>query len=361
MKEKNIDLLELIKVIWKRKVFIIIFVFITTSISIGISLLLPKWYKATARILPSSEGQSPLGMLGGFGSFNFAQMFGGNSDQFRILSILKSRNLKENVVRKFNLQERYHSDYLENAIKKFNENMDVGIGDEMQIYIHIWDQDQDMIADITNYAVQCLDSINIAIASKKASQTRQFLAYRIDEVIDSLLLLEGKLSEFMEGENIISLEDQIRVSVESAAQLRSEIIMAEIELAVTRKMLSPSDPKIMMLKNRLSQLNRKYSECFSENTSDKLFPDFRKVPELGIGLKNIERKTKYYDSLLEFLGPQYEKAKIEEKQDIPTIEVVDWAARPDRKDKPHRALIVIIVFCVVTFLSSSYVVIKEKK
>ena len=53
-------------------------------------------------ILSSSEGQTSLGMLGGVGGFNFVQMFEGNSDQFRILSILKSRNLKEKAIEKFN-------------------------------------------------------------------------------------------------------------------------------------------------------------------------------------------------------------------------------------------------------------------
>lgn len=360
MDKRELDLLELVKILWRRKLFIISTVSIACIITVVITLLLPEWYKATAKILPPSVAQSPFGLIGNM-DLSFGQLFGGNNDQFRILSILKSRNLKEQVVKKYNLQDRYNTENIEQAVKKLEENIDVGIGDEMQIYVTMWDKSQDDVADIVNYTVRCLDSINIAISSKKAHEVRTFLEQRISEVIDSLLQLEAQLSDYMSSEDILSLEDQVRVSVEAAAGLKSELIIAEVELAVARKTLNPNDPKIVVLENKVNSLLEMYQNFSANSKDDNISPDLSRVPELGIKMEDFQRRVKYFASLLEFLGPQYEKAKIKEKRDIPTIEVYDWAVRPERKDKPHRALIVVIMFIISSFLSSIYLLLKYLK
>ncbi len=51
MDQQEIDLKDIFKIVWKWRTKIILFVFIITSISIGISLVLPKWYKAKAVVL----------------------------------------------------------------------------------------------------------------------------------------------------------------------------------------------------------------------------------------------------------------------------------------------------------------------
>ncbi|MFO7891950.1 MAG: GNVR domain-containing protein [bacterium] len=55
--------------------------------------------------------------------------------------------------------------------------------------------------------------------------------------------------------------------------------------------------------------------------------------------------------MLEYLAPQYEQAKIQEMKDVPTIQVIDWATRPEWKSKPKRAYIVILSF-LISFMVS---------
>lgn len=352
------DLLTFIKIIWNNKVFILSTVFTITSISIVICLVLPKWYKATATILPLSADQSlfnPTSLIGGMG---LGGMLGDNTDILRFISIMKSENLKRSIVCKFDLVSKYKLENEEEAIKYLNKNMEVGVGEEMQLQLHIWDKDQDMVAPMVNYAIYCLDSINIQLKNTSARNTREFISIRMNEIFDSLMVLENEISNFMKKKGVLSIEDQVSISVLSAAELKSRLMMKEIELNVARKNYDKNNPKIQLLQDEVTSLSKKYNEYFSDFSNDDLFLSFNEIPDMGIKLNRMERNVKYYVTLLEYLGPQYEKSKIDEKKDIPTFQVLDKACRPEKKDKPHRALIVIIVFMLSWIVSVSYVLIR---
>src|SRR5439155_9057100 len=79
------------------------------------------------------------------------------------------------------------------------------------------------------------------------------------------------------------------------------------------------------------------------------------------GLDNLGRlrNVKYYEFLYEMLAKQYELAKIDEAKDAVVIQVVDVAIPPDRKSKPLRVLIVVLVGLTVGFVMILWVLIKE--
>lgn len=357
--KKELDLLTTVKILWNKKLFLILNVFTITSISIIISLFLPKWYKSSATILPPSGDQSlfsPTNLIGGMGLGN---MFGDNSDTFRFISILKSRNLKQALITKFDLVKKYKVENDEEAFEKLENNMEVDVGEEMQIRLHIWDKDQDLVAPMVNYALSCLDSINIQMKNINAKNMREFISTRMDEIFDSLKVLENDISSYMEEKGILSIEDQVSVGVLSAAEFKSKLILKEIELNVAKRNYSNNSSQVQLLKDEVCILQKEYNRYFSNQSDDDLFLNFKEIPDMGIRLNRMERNVKYYATLLEYLGPQYEKSKIDEKKDIPTFQVLDKAYRPEKKDKPHRALIVIIVFIISWILSISYVIVKE--
>ncbi|MBN2279904.1 MAG: hypothetical protein JXQ65_04940 [Candidatus Marinimicrobia bacterium] len=361
MKEQEMNMIDLIKYLWSKKKFIITAVFIITSISIVICLFLPKWYKSTAILLPTTGDDSALSLLsGGLSGMSFGRMFGNNTDQFKILAIIKSRTFKTQIVKKFNLVEKYKVDNIEEAVKELDDNIDAGIGDEMQIYIGMWDQDQEAIADMVNYAVYCLDSINISISTKKAREMKEFMKYRVEDVMDSLNRIQADLTKYMKSENVFSLENQVFVGLENAGQIQASIIAAEIELAITKSATNENNPNTEIIKEKLNILQNKYESLILAKEPNSILPKFENIPEIGIHLEEVKRKVEYYALMLQFLGPQYEKAKIDEKKELPTIEVLDYGVRPERKDKPKRALIVILVCFMSTIFSSAYVLIKGK-
>ena len=358
MQEKEINLIDYWNIIWKRKKFIITSVIIVTVISAVISLILPKWYKATAVIMPPETEESRFGGLSAnLGAFGLGGMFGGSESQMRFLAILKSRTLLEAMNKKFDFQKRYKTENLESTIKALRENINIKVEEEEQIVVSMLDRDQEMVADMANHIVYCLDNLNITLTASKAKSSREFIENRIQIVRDSLNKLENEISMFMQKKGIISISDQMKTAVEKAADMKAAIMAKEVELEVKKRVLSIKSPEVESLESELVILRTKFNEFYSEASSEKLFLNFDKIPDMEKEYLQLKRKAEYYAKLLEYLGPQYEQAKIEEARDVPTVQVLDRAKRPEWKCKPRRALVVIatdFIFCL--FLLSFFII-----
>lgn len=351
-------LVDYIKIILKNFKKIFIYTLIISIVAAIISLFLPKWYRASAVVLSPNTSTSGFGMLGFVGDLGMGGMFGGDETLYRCLTILKSRQLLESVALKYNFQDKYKADNLEETIKKLRKKLDFEIGDENQLTISFLDKDQENVANITNYIVNCLDSINIVLETTQARNNREFIEKRVTEVVDSLNVIANNLANFMEDNRLISLTDQVAVGIEKAAVLQAEAISTEIELEVAQKIFHKDDPKIKELEYKLKSIRSKYNEYLTKNP---LIPNFSKVPDLEMNIVKMQRSIDYYTKLIEYLGPQYEQSKIDEKKDIPTLQVLDRAVRPERKAKPKRALIVIITGFISGLFLSSFYIIKDQK
>ena len=228
MDQKEVDLKELSKTIWKWKSKIVLFVFLTTLLSIGVSLLLPKWYKAQAVILSPQAASSTFNPMNLLGDLGIGSIMGGNENSFRYLAILKSRSLREEVIGEFDLLEHYKSKNIETALEALDKNLHFEIGDEFQIIISILDKDQELVADITNHIVRSLDSMNVELSISNAKNNRVFMGERVQSVLDSLENAGQKLKIFMKNNGILSLENQIIAGVEQASSIQALIIQKKL-------------------------------------------------------------------------------------------------------------------------------------
>ena len=354
MQGKELSLRDMLHVVLGKRKFIAGTVFTITLLAIVISLLLPKWYKATSVIISPSSAEIPFGAGSILGQFGLGDITGANVDNSRFIAILKSKTLLETFAKKYNLQKRYDCKNMEKTLKALEGNMQVEVGEEDQISISFWDQDQEMVAEMTNYIVQCLDSLNITLFTGQGRNRRKFIESRMEIVQDSLMLLEDQISNFMKNKGVLSFDDQVRAGITAAAELKAELTSKEIQLAVAQRAMYSNTALIKRLQLEINGLKKKYQEFYSGESSNRLFPNLNDIPELGIKYIQIQRKVEYYAKVLEFLAPQYEQAKIEEAKEIPTLQILDQATRPERKDKPRRAKIVIISFGL-SFILISYI------
>jgi len=349
---KEINLLDYGKAIWNHRKFIVIFVGVVSVLALIISLLLPKWYRATAMIMPPAQNEIGVGSfsgsdlaIGGLGS-----LLGVNQNQLRLLTILKSESILESLDEEFNLQEKFNTEFKFQTYEAIRSNLNISIGDESQIRISMLDKDQDLVADMVNHSVHSLDSLNISLSTSKGKSNRKFIEDRMEMVRDSLIAVENKISDFMEDNNIINIEGQLTAGVEKAAEIKAQIMAKEVELDVM-KTRSASSQRIINSEVDLKILKDKYDEFLSHPGAGGAFISLDDVPEIRKEYSRMKRKEIYFSKLLEFLAPQYEQAKIQEMKDIPTIQVIDWADRPEWKSKPKRAYIVILSF-LISFMVS---------
>lgn len=351
---QDLTLRDYYKIFMKNKWFIGIFTFIVSVIAIVISLLLPKWYAGTAQVIRPQAQVLNISTI----QMEAMSIFGvADAPTNRYLSILNSRQLKEKICKKYNLMEAYNQKWMDKTVKEFEENhYKVELGDENQIVITIFDRDQERVADMTNYAVFLLDSINTHLATQYGRQEKTFIENQLQQVMDSLAIIETELLDYMEKKNVISVEDQLRSELEFASNLKYEILIKETELKIM-KQTNQNRLLIEAKELEINEMQQQYDKLFKPGT--EAFLDLSEASGISVFMRKIDRRLNYLNEVLLFLGPLYEQAKITEAKEIPNFEVLDYAHRPDRKAKPKRAIIVIAAFMFALLSSGVYVLLKE--
>lgn len=357
MSDQEISVQAYWNILWRNRKRFFINLFVASVIAIIVSLLLPKWYRASAVILPPAQSptMSALQSLGGFG---LSALMGGSDEQNRFLTILQSNQLHRRVVKQFDLINRYEVDNMDLAVEALRSNLIFVLGNENQITVSVYDKDQDLVAPMTSYVVYCLDSLNIALASSQAASNREFIELRLKEVQDSLITLSSEITRFMQNEGILSLRDQIKAGVEMAAALKTEISTLEVTYDYQREVFGETNALTQETALQIESMLTKYQQLFHEGGTNGLVPRMDDIPDLLEKVTTYEFQLEYLRTLYQYLGPQYEQSRIEEKNDVPTLVVVDPAVRPDEKAKPRRALIVIGVFILTFIVTWFYIVLR---
>ncbi len=368
MEKKDINFIDLIYTIIRWRKFIIINFLIVSVVAVIISLFLSKWYQAETIIMPPEKEGLPFGygtagevagmLLGGGGGFELP-MFATASDIYD--TILKSKSVMVNIIDKYDLKTVYKSRTLEDAILALTSHTQIEIGKEGSIFIRFEaEEDPTLAANVANQYVEELDKVNKRIKISKASLTREFVEQRLNETKTNLKNAEENLKLYKEKFNAISLPDQTKAAINSAAELLAQQMALKVQFGVMQKTMSESHFEMMQLKSKIAEIDKlimklKYGESPNQETpmtiNDELFFPLANTPQLGLDLARLIRELKIQEILFELLTQQYEQARINEARDTSTIQVLDKAIPPSRKHRPKRAIIVIIAAMTSVFFS----------
>jgi uncharacterized protein involved in exopolysaccharide biosynthesis len=355
MQEREVNILKLWESIWSNRKFIIIFCLIIAVFAAGISLILPKWYKASASILPPSSGSGAFGAItSSLSSMGFGGLLDGSGDSTtRLLAIAKSRKIRQMINDKYDFTTRYKSKFNDDALKQLAKKTVISTGREDELTITFYDKDQEVVAEVVQFIIDKLDNLEIQFSQNQALENRDFISGRVNEITDSLYILQNELRVFMEDHDIISIPDQVAAEIGQAAQMKAEIAAMEIELKTSRNMYNSDNLIITQLEEKLALTRETYQEFFYSPQS-KLFLDLQSIPQYQLTYITLERKMEYLVTLLQFLGPQYENAKIEAANNVSRIQVLDEPKRPDRRHRPRRGFLVVLAtffaFCLSLFI-----------
>jgi tyrosine-protein kinase Etk/Wzc len=367
--EDEINLFDLLMVLFKRKRMIFGIVFFATVLSVTISLVLPKMYTATARVLPPQESKSALTGLfaqaGGLLSDLASGFISGKAGPELYMGILESRTVADMLIKKFDLKKVYKKEFLEKTYKKLAERSEIKVSRDTQVIsISVEDRDPQRAADMANLYVDALDQINRKVNITEGKRKRVFLERRLKKVKEDLVKAELDLKEFQEKYKLVAIDEQAKVAIEGAAKIKGEIIAAQTELQVLRQFGTERQNEAVMLKSKIRELTNQLSKIetgtpgtaslksnkTAKDNSDFYIP-FNELPELGMQLVRLMREAKIQEEVFKLITTQHELAKIEEAKDIDTIQILDRAVPPDYRSSPKRALIVILSTVVAFFLA----------
>jgi len=354
---------ERLNALWRyRKVVATTFVLVVGAAAIY-TVLSPKRYESTATVLAPKEERS--GLLGGLVASSLLPPTPGLSlgsvpsltqNRDMLVSILKSRTVADLLVKQFGLQQRYASRYYEDAVERLKRVTDITISREGVISVKVEDRDANLAADVANAYVSHLDRLVARYGTGEAGRQRGFLTEQVARARVELEAAEEALRRFQERNRAISLQEQTRGAIETAARVKGEILAAEVQLQAMRSFATETHPDVVALRRRIDEMKRQVSEIQygdSVMTSRRDFAvPFPKVPELGLELARLTRDVKVQETVVTLLTQQFEQAKIAEAKDIPVVNILDQAVPAERPSKPRVLLNLAVAGAVGTALAA---------
>lgn len=357
--EERINLYTYLTVLVKYRRFIFFnFIFVCLTVAL-FSLFLPNWYRAKTTLLPPEKDSLGIGLTGSFlGEFSALgglslPMTATPSDVFA--AILKSRAVVEPVIKEENLVKVYKVNKMTDALREFHSHLYVKVEAEGIISIEFEDKDGKRAARVANLLVEELDRVNQETGTSKAKNARIFIEERLNQTLGNLKAAEDSLQSFQEKNRAIVLDEQMKASVQAAAELKAQLISTQIEMNVLSKNMSPNHPQIQQMRSRIKEIRRQL-EILESGPQDSLSREvlgvpFSQAPALSLELVRLTRELEIQEALFELLTQQYEQYKIEETKDTPTVQVLDKASPPENKSRPKRVRLVLIAGIVSLVLS----------
>jgi len=355
----EINLLELLQVIVRRKAVIIKICTAAVVIAVCYSLALNNIYTANAKILPPQKetggglsallGQAGGGLAalaGGMGGL------GGSTDLY--LGILKSRSVADAVIKRLNLQKEFETETIDETRKRLESVVKFKAGKDGIISIDADSKDPRKAAQLANTFVNELGRRSVELNLSKAGTERIFLEKRLELVKQDLHNAENDMKAFQEKYKTIKVDSQATVAIEGIARLKAEIITKEGQLASLRNSMTDESNEVKALQAGIARLKSQLGAMSGSGGSD-VIPAVGNIPGLGVEYIRKMRELKTQEAIFEQLTKQYEVAKINEAKDSSSVQVLDEAVVPLKKSRPKRSLIVVLA-AVTAFFASLFIV-----
>lgn len=313
--------------------------------SLVIALVLPKWYKASALLLPPKDLSLPVPGLARLSEVVSVTegldlpVMVTSSDVYA--RILKSRTITERIVEKFDLQTRFHVDNFQKAYEELMDRAKFKVTDEGLLLISVEDRDPTVAAEMANVFVDELDRVNREIASERVRQNRIFIEERLAQVQRELTEARHEFEEFQLANRAMDFDQQTRLAVEQAVKLKVALAELDIELKMRERTLGADNTDLIELKRRRNVVSEQLRQLEEDNPDSSFFSlPVSSIPALRGRYEVLYSRVRVGESLYAVLLEQLEQAKIRENEKTSTISVLDRAKPPETKSRPKRLLIV---------------------
>jgi uncharacterized protein involved in exopolysaccharide biosynthesis len=356
--EDEINLLELLRVVARRKMLIIKICSAAIVLSVCYSLSLDNVYTATNSFLPPQKESSSaafsalLSQAGGLAGLAGGGL-GGTTDLY--LGILKSRSVFDAVIKRLDLQKEFKKKTIDDTRKKVEGIVKFKAGKDGIITVSADSKDPQKAALLANAFVDELTKRSVQLYIVKAGGERQFLEKRLEVVKLELKKAENDLKAFQEKYKTIKVDAQATVAIEGIARLKAEIVSKEVQLATLSNSRTGESSEVQALQAGISKLRSQLGSMVGSGGADNVIPATGNVPSLGVEYLRKMRELKIQEAVFEQLTKQYEVAKINENKDSSTLQILDEAVAPSKKSKPKRSLIVLLA-TFTAFLSSIVII-----
>lgn len=362
VQDDEISVLDMAIVLAKYKKTVLGFTLGVGVVAALISLALPKEFKATTKLLPPQQQQTGaaalLSQLGGM-SGAAAGVAGLKNPNDLYIGMLNSRTVADRLIARFDLKKVYGLDSQEKTRIELAENSSISSSRDSLITIEVLDKDPKRAAPLANAYVEELVRLTKVLAVTEAGQRRLFYERQLETAKNNLANAEVKLKGAIDTHGFISVDAESRGLAETIAKMRAQVSAKEIQLSSMTAFVTTDNPAYRQVQEELASLRAQLAKL--ENGRPASAEPVGENQAQGLENIRILRDVKYYEMLYELLAKQYEVARLDEAKDTSIIQVLDPAVEPERKSKPHRALIVLFSVVLAFIASVAYAFITEAK
>ncbi len=348
IKDDEIDLVELAKLIWARRRFIVKVTSIFFVLGLIIAFTSKVEYEATCKLLPESqEGSIPdlggLGGLAGLAGFDMSSLGGSSS------GVLTPELYPEIVRSTPFVVELLHTPF-------YFEKLDTTIS-SLQYFKYL--DKPSLFGYILGYTIGLPGKIKSLFSSRT----------------EDLVTSESNITRFSKEEWGLIKEYRERFSV--SVEVETGIISVEAKLPdpnavaqVTQTLIESLTERVINYKIEKLQKNLEFvkeqmveAEQVYESRQKQLarFSDRNRnitTSMIQTEYQRLQNELNIAFEVYKGLATQLEQAKIKVKEETPVFTVLEPVRIPEEKNKPKRMLIVALSSIIGLFLTSSLIVLR---
>ncbi len=363
--DKGFSLLDLAILLLRQKRRIFTHFLGIVAVSLAVSLVIPKNYKATTLFLPPYVDVPRLSMF----SLSMGLNLGGESPftPQQIESLLDSRKILEGTIRKFDLMHVYKTEKLPNrmerALKKLRRNIKLKVNTEsgltqnsvVDYSLSVIDKDRQRAADIANYLVATLNGSMNELSKDMYNYSVNFIKGRLDSVETQKLINQKKLAEFQKANKVYSpeMKEQVLASVATYAELKKEKIMSEIERDLLLFDREKNNREVLFSERKIRELDGKMKKLETDR-NPQVLPGLDYSVDIAYDYLNLVQESEVLIKLELLLRQQYEEARIKNARQVPEVRIIDPAVPPEWKNFPKKSIIMLVMVGIyMVFLIAS--------
>jgi uncharacterized protein involved in exopolysaccharide biosynthesis len=289
--------------IWAERKRIAVVSLAAGLLALGISFLLPVYFKSSAVLLPETDKNKvgSLSQIAGLASLAGVSMPGGSDISRLYPAILTSETVLRGVIEK------------EYTTEKFSRPVNL---------ITYFDLDEPTPEENFDKALKILRNLMTTSLEAKTSIVTVTAEMREPRLAaDVLNTVVGETDKFMRLKKTTNASEQRKWIEERLTQVEAELRSAEDALKNFR------------------ERNRRVGDS----------------PQLLLEQERYLRDVQVKTTMFVELKKQAELAKIEEIKNITIVDVLDQATFPVKKERPHRGLNALVVFSAALVLYGLYI------
>jgi len=296
----------------KQLIIISIIAFVVSGI---VAFQLTPLFKSSVVLFPAPSTSISQSLISTSNSYKSESVFGEEEEVEQILQVLKSDEIRDRIIQKYNLWEHYDIDSLEvsyprdKMMKKFEDRIHFGRTEYMAVEIEVFDAVPDMAANIANELASLVDSAMNKMEKFRAQEAFAIVEYEYKSKVTQLKNIEDSLATIM-AKGVYDFESQSEV----------------FNKAYADALASGNTNGAARIKRELDTL-AKYGSAY-------------------VSLRDFLFNEKEQLSLL---NAKYKEAKVDAEQILTHYYVVNKAFKSDKKAKPKR-LVIILISTIATFI-----------